>query len=140
MVATKPLDQVVAKWKRKVAAASEDYRDGINNPKADWQTETLKAEPRYKTGVTAAAAEGRFGKGVSKAGTEKWKKGAVEKGVTRWPEGVAMAEDEYRSGMGDVLNTISGVTLPPKGPKGDPRNYERVKAIGDALHRKKIGK
>jgi len=140
MVATKPLDQVVAKWKRKVAGASEDYRDGIMNPKSDWQTETLKAEPRYKTGVTQAAAEGRFGKGVSAAGTEKWKKGAVEKGVARWPEGVAMAEDEYRSGMGDVLNTISGVTLPARGPKGDPRNYERVKAIGDALHRKKVGK
>ena len=140
MVATKPLDQVVAKWKRKVAGAAEDYRDGINNPKADWQTETLKAESRYKTGVTQAASEGRFGKGVSKAGTEKWKKGAIEKGISRWPEGVAMAEDEYRSGMGDVLNTISGVTLPAKGPKGDPRNYERVKAIGDALHRKKIGK
>jgi len=140
MVATKPLDQVVTKWKRKVAGASEDYRDGVTNPKSDWQTETLKAEARYKTGVTQAASEGRFGKGVSKAGTEKWKKGALEKGVTRWPEGVAQAEDEYRSGMGDVLNTIAGVTLPARGPKGDPRNYERVKAIGDALHRKKIGK
>ena len=140
MVATKPLDQVVAKWKRKVAGASEDYRDGVMNPKADWATETGKAEGRYKTGVTQAANEGRFGKGVARAGTEKWNEGAMEKGISRWPEGVAMAEDEYRSGMGDVLNTISSVTLPAKGPKGDPRNYERVKAIGDALHKKKIGK
>jgi len=140
MVQTKPLDQVVAKWKRKVAGASEDYRQGVTNPKADWATETGKAEARYKTAVTQAAAEGRFGKGVSKAGTDKWKKGAMEKGISRWPEGVAMAEDEYRSGMGEVLSTIASVTLPAKGPKGDPRNYERVKAIGDALHKKKIGK
>jgi len=140
MVQTKPLDQVVAKWKRKVAGASEDYRQGVTNPKADWATETGKAEARYKTAVTQAAAEGRFGKGVSKAGTDKWKKGAMEKGISRWPDGVAMAEDEYRSGMGEVLSTISSVTLPAKGPKGDPRNYERVKAIGDALHKKKIGK
>lgn len=140
MVQTKPLDQVVKKWTRKVAGASEDYREGIQNPKADWATETGKAEGRYKEGVTRAAAEGRFGRGVARAGTEKWKKGALEKGVTRWPDGVATAEDEYRAGMGDVLNVISGVTLPPRGPKGDPRNYERVKAIGDALHRMKVGK
>lgn len=140
MVQTKPLDQVVAKWKRKVSGATEDYRMGIENPKADWASETLKAEARYKEGVTRAANEGRFGRGVQKAGTDKWKKGATEKGISRWPEGVAAAEDEYRAGMGDVLNTISSVTLPPKGPKGDPRNYERVKAIGDALHKKKIGR
>jgi len=140
MVATKPIDQVVEKWKRKVAGASEDYRIGVTSPKNDWATEAGKAQERYKAGVTQAANEGRFGRGVAKAGTEKWKKGCAEKGVTRWPEGVAMADDEYRTGMGDVLNTIQSVTLPAKGPKGDPRNYERVKAIGDALHKKKIGK
>ena len=140
MVATKPIDQVVEKWKRKVAGASEDYRQGVTSPQNDWATEAGKAQDRYKSGVTQAAAEGRFGRGVARAGTAKWQKGCIEKGVNRWPEGVAMADDEYRSGMGDVLSTIQSVTLPAKGPKGDPRNYERVKAIGDALHKKKIGK
>lgn len=140
MVATKPLDQVVDKWQRKVAAAGPDYIAGVQNPKADWQTETLKAEGRYKQGVTQAAAEGRFGKGVQTAGTEKWKRGATGKGATRWPEGVAAAAGDYSSGMGEVLSTIQGVTLPPRGPKGDPANYARVQAIGTALHNKFKGK
>lgn len=140
MVATKPIEQTASKWKRKVDVAGEDYRYGIENPKADWATETKAAETRYKEGVTRAAAEGRFGRGVSKAGTEKWKKGAVEKGLTRWPEGVGMAEDEYRTAMSEVLSVIQGVTLPARRPKGDPANYERVKAIGTALHAKFKGK
>jgi hypothetical protein len=140
LVKTKGLDRTVKKWQDKVAGATGDYTAGIENPKADWGTETLKAEPRYKEGVTRAAAEGRFGKGVNKAGTEKWKKNALSKGPGRWSDGVSKAEPEYREGMSEVISTIEGITLPPKGPKGDARNYDRVKAIGDALHRKAIGK
>ena len=140
MVATKPIDQVVEKWQRKVQGATQDYSQGVNNPKADWATETAKAEGRYREGVTRAASEGRFGKGVQRAGTEKWKKGATGKGVNRWTEGVGAATAEYQSGMSEVLNTIGSVTLPPRGPKGDPQNYARVQAIGTALHNKFKGK
>ena len=140
MVETKPIDLVVNKWKRKVEGAQQDYTDGVNNPKKDWATETTKAESRYREGVTRAAAEGRFARGVSRAGTDKWKKKATTVGPRRWTEGVGAAEDEYRSGMGEVLNTIQSVSLPARGPKGDPRNYERVKAIGTALHTKFKGK
>jgi hypothetical protein len=140
LVATKPLDQTVAKWKRKVAGASEDYRAGVENPREDWASATKAAETRYKEGVTRAAAEGRFGRGVSKAGTEKWKRGAVEKGVSRWPDGVSAAEGDYSAGMSEVLSTIQSVTLPPRGAAGDPRNYERTKAIGTALHTKFKGR
>lgn len=140
MVKTKPLDQVVAKWKRKVAGATEDYKDGVMNPKNDWATETGKAAEVHKVATIQALNEGRFLKGVNKAGTQKWQDGAINKGIDRWPTGVAAAEQEYSSGMADNLATINAVILPAKGPKGDPRNYERVKAIGDALHKKKIGK
>lgn len=140
MVKTKGIDRTVEKWKSKVAGAGEDYRLGILNPKKDWQTETMKAEAAWKQGITQAAAEGRFGKGVNRAGTAKWQKGASEKGPGRWTSGVAAAEDEYRNGMADVLSTIEGITLPPRGPKGDPKNYDRVRAIGMALHEKFKGR
>lgn len=140
IVKTKPIDQVVDKWQRKVSGAEADYRAGIENPREDWEAATKAAEARYKEGVTRAANEGRFGRGVSRAGTEKWKKGASQKGPARWSSGVSMAQDEYRSGMSDVLNTIESVSLPPRGAAGDPRNYERVKAIGEALHKKFKGR
>ena len=42
--------------------------------------------------------------------------------------------------MGEVLRVMEGVTLPARGPKGDPKNYDRVKAIGEALHKYKVAK
>jgi len=140
MVETKPIEQVVEKWQRKVSGAEPDYRAGIENPKKDWEAATKAAEPAYKEGVTRAANEGRFGRGVAKAGTAKWKKNALEKGPGRWSAGVGMASDEYRSGMSEVLTTLNSVSLPPRGAKGDPRNYERVKVIGEALHKKFRGR
>jgi len=140
MVETKPIEQVVEKWQRKVSGAEPDYRAGIENPKKDWEAATKAAEPAYKEGVTRAANEGRFGRGVAKAGTAKWKKNALEKGPGRWSAGVNMATDEYRTGMSTVLAKINSVKLPPRGAKGDPRNYERVKVLGDALHKLTTGK
>ena len=140
MVKTKGVDRTVAKWKTKVAIAGPDYVDGVTNPKADWQTETSKAEGSYEQGVQKAIAEKRFGKGVSRAGTAKWQRGAIEKGPARWTSGVALAEDEYRSSMGEVISTIEATALPPRGPKGDPKNYDRTRILGTALHTKFKGK
>jgi len=140
MVKTKGVDRTVAKWKSKVAAAGPDYLDGVTNPKADWQTETSKAESSYEQGVQAAIGRKSFGKGVARAGTAKWQRGAIEKGGTRWTAGVALAEDEYRSGMGEVISTIEATALPPRGPKGDPKNYDRTRILGTALHTKFKGK
>jgi len=140
MVKTKGVDKTLEKWKRKVSQAAPDYRDGVENPRRDWASETKAAEARYKEGVIKAANEGRFGRGVAQAGTEKWKKGATTKGVERWAPGVAAAEDEYRSGMSKVLEAIESATLPPRYPAGDPRNLERVRAINMAVHNKVKGK
>ena len=134
MVKTKGVDRTVAKWKTKVAVAGPDYLDGVQNPKADWQTETSKAEGSYEQGVQRAIATKQFGKGVSKAGTAKWQKGATEKGPARWISGVGLAEDEYRSGMGEVIQVIEGTALPPRGPNGDPKNYDRTRILGTKLH------
>lgn len=140
MVKTKGLDRTAQKWKNKVAGAQGDYVDGVNNPKRDWASETAKAEGAYEQGVQRAISNKSFGKGVGKAGTAKWQKGAVEKGPGRWAEGVAKAEDEYRQGMGEVIQVIEGTQLPPRGPKGDPKNYDRSRVLGQKLHNHFKGK
>jgi len=140
MVETKPIERVVDKWAGKVAAATDEYRQGVENPRADWASETLKAQDRYRTGVIQAAQEGRFGRGVQRAGTDKWKKGATTKGPDRWTSGVQAAKDDYRNRMQEVLSTIQSVSLSPRGPKGSPQNYKRVQEVGDALHKKFKGR
>jgi len=134
MVKTKGIDKTLAKWQARVSVAAPDYEDGIKNPKKDWKSEAKAAEARYEDGVRAAIAEKRFGKGVEAAGTEKWQKKAIEVGVARWAPGVAAATEDYKAGMSKVLAAIEATTLPPRYAAGDPRNYERVKAIGQAVH------
>ena len=125
---------VSAKWNRRVSGATEDYTKGVTDPAVDWAGPAKQAEATYKEAVTKAAGEGRFGKGIAAAGNEKWKTKTASKGPARWSAGVAEAQPDYEKGMGKVLSAIGAVNLPPRGPAGDERNYERVKAIGRAVH------
>ena len=76
---------------------------------------------------------------MRKAGSEKWKSKAIQVGKQRFVQGVQGAEALYASGVAPFLSTIEATTLPPRFPKGDPRNLERVKAITIALRKKKTG-
>lgn len=138
MVEVKPLEDVVRKWKTRAAVAQPDFTSGVSRA-VDWQGKATAAAPAWGTGVTAAVAANSYAKGVAKVSTEEWKKKSIEKGAPRFASGVAAAEGDFRKGISDVLSTIAGVTLPARGPKGSAGNYERVRAIGDALHAKKVG-
>ena len=133
----KSATEAAEKHARVCAQRSADYADGIERPRRDWEAATLAAEDNYGAGVQAAIAEGRFGRGVSNAGTETWKKGAREKGVVRWAPGVSLAKAKYQAKIAGVLNALSGIALPARGPKGDPRNIERVAVIARELHERK---
>jgi len=135
MVKTKPIDIVVKKWEERASVATDDYRFGVENPKQDWQAATLGAAKAWEDGVRQAITEKRFEGGVRAAGTQKWQKGALEKGATRYADGIRKSVDEYSAKMAEVLRVIEGVKLPERGPRGDPKNIQRVAAIADALHK-----
>lgn len=138
MVAIKSISDIAAKWARVTPARTEDYEKGVRNPRRDWASETSGAEARYAEGVSAAVADGRFARGVANAGTGKWQAKAISKGVPRWGAGVREAQPDYEAGFGPFRNVIESLTLPPRYPKGDPRNIERVAAIANALHAAKV--
>ena len=127
-----------AKWKRRTENAGPEYEAGIENPKNDWAENTANAEKNYETGIQTSIQQKRFGKGVKKAGTQAWQEGAKNKGVQRFGQGVALAGDKYEEGFKPYAEVIEKTTLPTRYPKGDPRNYERVKAMGASLHDKKV--
>lgn len=126
--------EVGAKWNKRVQGAGEDYTKGVTDPSVDWAGPTKAAEPTYKEAVIRRANEGAFGKGVARVGNEKWKSKTAAKGPARWGEGVREAQPDYEKGMTKVLSAISGVTLPARHAAGDDANYERVKAVGRAVH------
>src|SRR5262249_31373026 len=69
-------------------------------------------EPAYKQGVTAAANAGRFGKGVAKAGNDKWKANTLAKGPERFSQGVQIAEPAYSAGAQPYTRPSRGPTFP----------------------------
>jgi hypothetical protein len=121
------------KWTRVTPQRTEDYTIGIKNPRRDWAAETAGAADNYKAGVDAAHAKGMFAKGVKKVGTAKWQAKALAKGPTRFAEGVYIAGGDYEAGFAPYREAIARATLPPRFPKRDPRNLERVKGVVSAM-------
>ncbi len=133
MAFIRSIEQIAKKFATVTPGRTEDYRFGVENPRKDWGTSTAAAESAYEMGVTQAIAKKRFGKGVKAAGTEKWQRGAIEKGTARWGPGVTLAQDLYARNFAPYRDAIERVTLPPRYARRDPRNLDRVKAIVNAL-------
>jgi hypothetical protein len=133
----KSLGAVASKWKRRAGSAGDEYAQGVNSTTKSWHAATSAAEPAYKAGVTAAAAAGRFGKGVTRAGDARWKAGATTKGPMRFSQGVELAEGDYQKGFAPFHEAIGRTDLPQRGMRGSDANYGRVSGIGKALHQLK---
>ena len=115
-------------WQAEVGALSD----------ADWAEPTKQAAPIYESGVTAAIGAGLYVKGVE-AKRGKWKRKALAVGPSRYGPGVRAAEADQAQGFAPYRDTIAVVDLPPRGPRGAEGNYERVRAVGSALHNKRVG-
>lgn len=118
---------------------AKDYEEGVKAPRRDWLKETKDAEGRYEEGIKDAIKRKAFGKGVDKCGTARQQQKTIEKGVPVFADRVLLAEDDMRIAMEPVVAVLERTSLPPKYPRGDPRNIERVKTVDDALHKLKTG-
>lgn len=127
------------KFVQRAQAAAPDYTKGVQGAGAHWQANAAAANDSYVQGVTAAANAGRYAKGVNAAGGAKYEQKASTIGAQRYPQGVAQAGPNWQNGAGPFLQTIAGLNLPPRRPKGDPANIARVQMITDALRKKKVG-
>ncbi len=134
----KPLAQVSTKWREITSGRTSEYEAGVRSPRRDWATSTEAARENYALGIQEAINQGRFERGVRQAGTQAWQKGAVDKGVSRFASGVRVSEGKYKEGFQPYHETINALTLSPRYPRGDTRNYDRVRQIGEALHDRKI--
>lgn len=130
--------QIAEKYTQRATAAAGDYSSGIDAPRRDQAEAAAAAKDSWSAGVQAAITDDRFEKGVRAAGSEKWRRKAKAVGTQRFAPGVQAAKSDFTSGVQPFLETIAAVELPPRFPKGDPRNYQRVQAVGQALREKKL--
>lgn len=120
------------------AAAGADYTSGVKGAGPDWEANTAAAADSFAAGVQDAISRNAFAKGVTNAGAAKYEKKATEIGSRRFPEGIRAARGDYQANVQPFLDTIAGLTLSPRRPKGDPSNFRRVEEIGMALRKKKL--
>ena len=139
MAEIKTLASIRDKYARVTPGRTEDYANGIAGPSKDWADVTGKANEAYKQGVQDAITRNAFQKGVVKAGTGKWQVRAASVGVERWGPGVRAGVEAYEKGFAPFQEVIARTTLPVRYPSGDPRNYARVQAIGEALRKARVG-
>jgi hypothetical protein len=139
MAEIKDVSRIAAKWARVAPQRTQDYSEGINAPRRDWAASAAAAQDTHIAAMQKAATTKSYSRGVRAAGTAKWQQRALAKGPNRYAEGVGIAEPDYRQGFAPFAETIARTTLPPRFPKGDPRNLERVKVIAMALNQRKQG-
>jgi hypothetical protein len=128
---------IARKWTARASQSSNYYTNGVQNPRRSWADSAAAANETYTTAVTEAAQAGRFAAGVRKAGEAKWQQNAVQKGPSRYTQGVQVGQDAYTKGFAPYHQAIESVQLPPRFPRGDPRNFDRVRAIGQALNQRR---
>lgn len=133
MAGSKSIDQITSKFVRNAGQAGTSYSEGVASPRRDWATAAKAAESNYDAGVTAAIGRKAFGKGVSRAGSQKQISMSIEKGAVRFGPGVAASAPAYQAGFGPYLSVINSTTLPQRYARRDPRNLQRVTAIATAL-------
>jgi hypothetical protein len=135
----KGADVIAKKYATRGGAAAQDYSAGVAAPRVPWAAATAAAVSTYASGVQQSIANGSFVKGVTAAGDAKWSRKATTVGAARYGPGVQAAQQDYASGVAPYLQVLSSLQLPPRGPKGDPGNVQRVNAIAQALRAKKLG-
>ena len=140
MAAIKPLEKIAAKWATVSGRSGGEYEEGVRNPRSDWQKSTAAANSAWKQGVNQAVADDRFATGVAATPNSKWQDNAISKGVSRYSAGVQLAQQAYMDGFAPFAAVIASTTLPPRGPKGDPNNIQRVSVLADALHKAKLAR
>ena len=126
------------KWVKRASAATEEFKQGVAQPRKDWQQATLAAGPAWKAGVQQAIQRNSQAAGVRAAGTAKWQAKTAGKGADRFASGVQDGQTAYEQGVAPYTAVITSLQLPPRGPKGDPANLQRVAAVANALRAKKV--
>jgi len=139
MVKVKPLDAIAEKWVNVTPGRAPFYEQGIREAAGTWASNAAAAEPNYQQGVQQAISRRAYSKGVRAAGDEKWQRKALELGTARYGQGVQAARDDFSKGFAPYHDVIARIVLPKRGPRGSPGNYDRVRALGEALHKRRTG-
>ncbi|MDY6888278.1 MAG: hypothetical protein SVV88_11665 [Pseudomonadota bacterium] len=131
-------EDIGTKWGEVTPGRSAYYEAGAVGAGGEWEAAAVAAASSYKAGISAADIEKRFAGGIKRAGGSKYDRKVRDVGVGRFGSGVSAAIPDYKSGIAPFRDTLDGMNIPDRKPRGDPSNYAIVQSVGDALHRKRL--
>ena len=137
-IRVKDLSQSATKWSRNAAGAASEYADNAEGSAEAWAQNTAAAAAVYFQAVSQGGIQQRFLKGVQRVGSSKYARRVRDLGAGRYSSGVQSAEGDWQEGFSPYAQTIAGLTLPGRRPRGDPGNLNRVAAVANALHARRI--
>lgn len=137
-ITTKSLAEASANWTQVTPTRSGVYSTNAQAAVSRLVANTIAAIPNYQAAVTGQGVASRIRTNIAGRGARRYPEKIRTVGQQRFASGVQAAQSEYESGFGPFLRVIQGVELPGKGPRGDPRNYALVQAVGEALHRARM--
>lgn len=122
-------EQIAAKYGRRVAAAGQDYQEGVQNPSRDWADSTAGAEERYQAGLQESFGERRFSAGVQRAGSAKWQRNALEKGAQRYTSAAQTAAAAYQQQAQHVMGAADAARNAAERMPGTTYEQRQQKAL-----------
>jgi len=134
----KPIEASTTKWNENASRAAEEYASRAEAAADSWAKGAAGAAESYKSAVTATGIGDRFRRGVQKAGASKYARKIREVAKDRFGPGIAAAITDYRAGAEPYFQTLAGLSLDQRKPRGDPANYRRVEQVGKALNAKRL--
>ena len=137
-IKVKSIDSSTEKWSSNAGRAGAEFAENAEASADEWARNTAAGADNFLQAVTAAGIKERFRRGVAKAGAAKFARKIREVARDRYPQGVAAGATDYKAGAEPYYQTIAGITLSARKPKGDPANYRRVEEIGKALNAKRL--
>ena len=127
------------KWSARASGAASEFAERAQSAADKWGRNTAAAQDNFRQAITQANIASRFARGVQRAATSgKFARKLAAVGAGRYSEGVGVAQADWSAGFEPYHGVLRTLTLPPRAPRGDVRNYERVKAIGTALNAKRL--
>lgn len=137
-IKTKSAAEVSQKWGDVTPGRAQYYVSGAKAAGQDWENNTAAAAANYQAAVTAGNIGKMFQGGVKNAGASKYNRKVEAVGAGRFSEGIAAGKQDYATGIAPMLETISGLTLPARAPRGSESNLARVRTVAVALHQKRL--
>lgn len=122
------------RFERGLSGAGTNYSEGVSRRSDSfWQDQTAAASDAWADGVNEAISNGSFAAGVNNP-SRSWSERSEDVGARRLTQDTDGAAEAFAEGFGPFRDAIESASLPPRGRRGDPANFERSSELGQMLH------